>query len=123
MKSFSIRSKFLIGVISLLFLLGASIITLLQTTIRDRLIRELEQRGVSIARHFAEVATNPFLTESNVIVEMLAEDYLKAENDLEYIFAVNQKNEVVAQTFGKASPLTSSPPIGSLPARNTGLHP
>jgi len=105
MKSFSIRSKFLIGVISLLFLLGASIITLLQTTIRDRLVRELEQRGVSIARHFAEVATNPFLTESNVIVEMLAEDYLKTENDLEYIFAVNQKNEVVAQTFGKGFPV------------------
>lgn len=103
-KPVSIRSKFLLGVISLLSLLGVIFIVLIQTTVHDRLVKELQLRGVSIARHFAEVATNPFLTESTILVEMLAEDYLASENDLTYIFAVNQKNEVVAQTFGKTFP-------------------
>lgn len=103
-KTISIRSKFLLGVVSLLMLLGAIFIVLIQTTVHDRLVKELQLRGVSIARHFAEVATNPFLTESTILVEMLADDYLEHEDDLTYIFAVDQKNEVVAQTFGKTFP-------------------
>ncbi len=103
-KTISIRSKFLLGVVSLLMLLGSIFIVLIQTTIHDRLVKELQLRGVSIARHFAEVATNPFLTESTILVEMLADDYLEHEDDLTYVFAVDQKNEVVAQTFGKTFP-------------------
>ncbi|GFE58236.1 response regulator [Geobacter sp. AOG1] len=125
MKPVSIRSKFLLGVISLLMLLGILFIVLIQTIVHDRLVKELQLRGVSIARHFAEVATNPFLTESTILVEMLADDYLETEDDLTYIFAVNQKNEVVAQTFGKTFPtdlltvnrISSDKPYGIVPLK------
>jgi PAS domain S-box-containing protein len=101
---FSLRTKIVVYVVSLLLSIGVTAIILINTALHDRLAKELYKRGVSIARHFADVSANPLLIESPLSAELLADDYLQSEEDLEYIFLVNKQGEVVAHTFGKTFP-------------------
>ncbi|HEY6838913.1 MAG TPA: hypothetical protein VI389_09240, partial [Geobacteraceae bacterium] len=104
-RGMSLRAKFLCGLLLLMVVFGAVSITFIKTTLHDRLSHELQKRGISIAKHFAEVSANPFLTETTVSIEMLAEDYLKKEDDLVYIYAKNHNGDIVAHTFGKEFPI------------------
>ena len=99
-----LRGRYLAGILALLVFVGAVIIVLIQTTVRDRLEKELQKRGVSIAKHFAEVSANPFLTDTIVSIEFLANDYMASEEDLAYIFALDRYGKVVAHTFDKGFP-------------------
>jgi PAS domain S-box-containing protein len=94
-----LRCRFLLGILALLVFVGLAILVLVQTTLRDRLEKELQKRGVSIAKHFAEVSANPFLTDSIVSIDILASDYLSGEEDLAYIFVIDRFGRVVAHTF------------------------
>jgi PAS domain S-box-containing protein len=105
-QNIGLRGRFLFGILSLLIFVGATIIILIQTTIQSRLERELQKRGISIAKHFAEVSANPFLTDTIVSLEILADDYLKSEEDLVYVFAVDRRGKILAHTFQKGFPQT-----------------
>ncbi len=104
LRNIGLRGKFLVGILSLLLFVGIAIIILIQTTIHSRLERELQKRGISIAKHFAEVSANPFLTDTIVSVEILADDYLKNEENLAYIFVSDKTGKVIAHTFQKGFP-------------------
>jgi len=65
---------------------------------------ELDKRGTSIARHLAEAAISPILTESLVKLQLLVNDYARNEEDIRYIYVVNNRKEVLAHTFGDAFP-------------------
>ncbi|HLO26368.1 MAG TPA: ATP-binding protein, partial [Geobacteraceae bacterium] len=108
-----LRGRYLAGILALLVFVGAVIIVLIQTTVRDRLEKELQKRGVSIAKHFAEVSANPFLTDTIVSIEFLANDYMVSEEDLAYIFAIDRYGKVVAHTFDGGFPpeLTNVNPL------------
>jgi PAS domain S-box-containing protein len=99
-----LRASYLLGIMALLLFVGLAILALVQTTLRDRLEKEQQKRGISIARHFAEISANPFLTDSVVSLDIIANDYLTAEEDLAYIFAIDRFGQVVAHTFEKGFP-------------------
>lgn len=113
LKNIGLRGRFLFGILSLLLFVGVTIIILIQTTIQSRLERELQKRGISIAKHFAEVSANPFLTDTMVSLEILADDYLKSEEDLAYLFATDRQGKILAHTFKKGFPkdLTNINPL------------
>lgn len=100
MRTASLRTKFLLVLIGLVLFSGAAILVFIRVTLAERLTEELQKRGISIAKHFAEVSANPILTENTIAIQLLAIDYRKNEEDIEYIFVVNQKGEILAHTFG-----------------------
>ena len=104
MRTQSLRTKFLVGALGLVMLLGLGVIVLIRTTLTDMLEVQLEKRGLFIARSFAEDAVNPLLTENVFSLQMVAREHKQAENDIEYLFVVNSKGEVPAHTFGETFP-------------------
>ena len=101
----SLRTKFLIGALGLVMLLGLGVIVLTRTALTDMLEAQLEKRGLFIAKSFAEDAVNPLLTENVVNLQMIALEHKQAESDIEYLFVVNSKGNVLAHTFGETFPI------------------
>jgi PAS domain S-box-containing protein len=100
----SLRTKFLIGTLGLVLLLGFGVIILARTTLADKLETQLQQRGLYIARSFAEEAVTPILTENLTALRMLCIDHKTAESDIEYLYVMNSKGDVLAHTFGETFP-------------------
>jgi len=49
-------------------------------------------------------SVSPILTEKYFELEMMALDLMKSEEDIEYIFVLNKKGEVLAHTFDRGFP-------------------
>ncbi|MBI5641708.1 MAG: HAMP domain-containing protein [Nitrospirae bacterium] len=105
LRSLSIRTRLLIGTVGIVMLLGAATIFFATTVLHERLLVKLQKRGVSIARHLAASGINPILTEKDFELEMILRDVRSAEEDIEYIFIMNPKDEVLAHTFGTGFPV------------------
>ncbi|RII25958.1 MAG: hypothetical protein CXR30_17495 [Geobacter sp.] len=100
----SLRTKFIVGSVALVLLVGAALVTFILVDIHDRLEKEVYKRAFAIARHLAEAAITPILTENQIKLQLLVNDYLKNEEDLRYIYVINNNKEVLAHTFGNAFP-------------------
>jgi len=104
MKHPSLRTKFIAGFCGLILLVGAALLFFMQGEFHLFLERELDKRGTSIARHLAEAAISPILTENQVKLQLLVNDYGRNEEDIRYIYVVNNRKEVLAHTFGESFP-------------------
>ena len=99
-----LRTKFIVG-FSGLFLLFCLLLLLLVTAQLQRTMKhELRKRGISIARHLAEAAVTPILTENRVALQQILTDYTKNETDIRYIYLVNDRREVLGHSFSSAFP-------------------
>lgn len=99
-----LRTKFIVG-FSGLFLLFCLLLLLLVTAQLQRTMKhELRKRGISIARHLAEAAVTPILTENRVTLQQILTDYTKNETDIRYIYLVNDRREVLGHSFSSAFP-------------------
>jgi len=70
-----------------------------QTTLSQKLLAELQEKGVFITKHLADMSVNHILTEHNLALQILVNDYLSSEEDIEYIFVLDWKGQVLAHTF------------------------
>ena len=100
-----LRNKILFGIAGLVVLLGLAVIIFAKTVLYENLLGKLEKRGISIARHMAANSINPILTEKYFELEMMAMDFMKSEEDIEYIFVLDQKGKVLAHTFDRGFPV------------------
>lgn len=104
MISFSLRTKFILGIAVLILMVGMTILLFLRAELRSYLDHELHKRGISIARNLSRDVTAPILTENRFKLQFLVDDYKKNEEDLRYIYIVTNQNEVLAHTFEKGFP-------------------
>jgi len=104
-RHISLRARFLCCSIGLLLLLGAAFLCLVKTSLAGNLAVELQKRGVSIARHLANGAANPILTENMVELKLLMDDVLETESNVIYAFAAGRSKEIIAHTFGEKFPV------------------
>ncbi|MSN27350.1 MAG: response regulator [Geobacter sp.] len=104
MQSFSLRKKFILGTALLVLLVGGALGILVRHELHERFEEEIHKRGISIARYIAEAAEIPLITENNVSLRLLVNDYRKLDPDIEYIYIVSPKKELITHTFGMQTP-------------------
>jgi two-component sensor histidine kinase len=101
----SIRAKIILISTGFILFFGLTTIILIQTILTWRISGELQKRGVSMTRHFAEMATTPLLTEDMIALRFFASEYMAAEEDIEYVLVTDSRGEIVTHTFGPAFPV------------------
>lgn len=114
-----LRTKFIIGFSGLILLFCLLLLLLITAQLRNAMKHELRKRGVSIARHLAEASITPILTENLVALQGILTDYTKNENDIRYIYLVNNRREVLAHSFGTIFPGDLLKTDGPLPSDQT----
>jgi len=70
-----------------------------QTTLSQKLLAELQEEGVFITKHLANMSVGHVLTEHTIELQILVKDYLNSKEDIEYIFVLDWKGQVLAHTF------------------------
>jgi len=104
MLSLSLRKKFIIGTALLILLVGGALGILVRYELHNRFEEEIHKRGISIARYIAEASEIPLITENNISLRLLVNDYRKLDPDIEYIYIVSPKKELITHTFGMKTP-------------------
>ena len=95
----SLRVKIMgIALISI-FSLGLGITWQARATMVRSLQRELEQRGISIARDLAFRSTDPVLTNNLYGLYTLARETVQTNEDIRYTFLVDPAGNVLAHSF------------------------
>jgi nitrogen fixation/metabolism regulation signal transduction histidine kinase len=102
--SISLRTKFVAGFCGLILFVGIALLLVASGELNVYLEHELDKRGTSIARHLADASLSPILTEDNIKLQLLLNDYMQNEEDIRYIYIVNTSKEVLAHTFGDTFP-------------------
>ncbi len=104
MQSLRLKTKFFIGTISIVVLLGLAMILFVEIVVYKQLYANLEKRGIFMARKIATDSIDPILTEKFFELQMLIKDQKNAEDDIEYIFVQNARGDVLAHTFEQGFP-------------------
>jgi PAS domain S-box-containing protein len=100
----SLRKKFIAGTALLILLVGGALAVLVRHELHIRFEGEVYKRGLSIARYVAEAAEIPLITENNVSLQLLVNDYQKIDQDIGFIFIVSPEKELKVHTFGTQVP-------------------
>ncbi len=104
MLRLSLRKKFIAGTALLILLVGGALGLLASFELHKRFEDEVYKRGLSIARYVAEAAEIPLITENNVSLQLLINDYHKIDQDIGYIFLVSPDKTLRVHTFGLQVP-------------------
>jgi len=104
MLRMSLRKKFIAGTALLILLVGGALAVLARHELHKRFEGEVYKRGLSIARYVAEAAEIPLITENNVSLQLLVNDYQKIDPDIGFIFLVSPEGKLMVHTFGAQVP-------------------
>ena len=100
----SVRVKIMGVALGLVLLLGVGAVIQVQWVTRATLARELDERGISIARDVAARAADLILLEDVVSLRDLVLNTLTSSKDVRYIFVLDGHGNVLAHTFGHFLP-------------------
>lgn len=100
----SLRRKFIAGTVLLIVLVGTAFAIFVRNQLHVRFEDEIYKRGLSVARYIAEAAEIPLITENNVSLQLLLNDYRKNDRDIGHIFLVTPSRELMIHTFGAHVP-------------------
>ncbi len=117
-----LQTKVLVGTIGLVVLLGLTVAILVRTVLFRELTVSLEKRGAFIARTVAAESITPLLTEQFFELEMMMRDLRESEDDIEYIFVLNARGDVVAHTFKGGFPADLKKIESKVNGRGYGLE-
>ena len=115
-----LQTKILIGTIGLVVLLGLTVAVSIRTVIYQKLSASLEKRGVFIARTVAGESITPLLTDQIFDLDTIIRDLKDSDADIEYIFIVNARGDVVSHTFVTGFPTDLKTVGGAMNGR--GYH-
>ena len=105
MRNIRLRTKFILGLLGMVAVLGLSLVVLTNTVLYNKLHVTLEKRGLSLARSIARDSVNPMLTEKFLDLALMLREVRNEETDIEYIYVRNARGEVVAHTFENGFPV------------------
>jgi len=95
----------ILGILAVTLVFGLATVLIARTVLQLKLDQKLEKRAVSIAKNIAQASITPLLTEKYFELNMLAMDYKTSEEDIEYIYILNARGDVVAHTFKHGFPV------------------
>ncbi|MFQ6040207.1 MAG: HAMP domain-containing protein, partial [Candidatus Poribacteria bacterium] len=101
--SINVRVK-IMGIALVILLLGLCVSLWVKISATGMLEEQLKQRGVSIGRNIAARSADLILTNNLFALYRLAKDTLENNEDVRYVFILNSKGEIIAQTFGRNFP-------------------
>lgn len=104
MLRMSLRKKFIAGTALVVLVVGGALAVLAQHELHKRFEGEVYKRGLLVARSVAESAEIPLLTENNVSLQLLVNDYRKMDPDIGFIFLVSPNGRLKVHTFGDQVP-------------------
>ncbi len=115
----SLRSKFCIGILCLIGVLGLCQYLLTIPAVTTALHQSLDDKGRAVALTLARHATAPLLANDSESLQLMVDSLQKDIPDLRYAFVLNARGEVLAHTFGRdvpaglrdANPVTASDPL------------
>lgn len=99
-----LRFKLLFLTLSVVVCFGAAIGFYVVARVTGDLSNELLKRGISIARHLAEISAVDFIEHNHLHLQYLAHEHQTAEADIRYILMINRDGELLAHSFGTTFP-------------------
>ena len=111
MAFLSIQKKILFSLITATLCFGLAMVVFAETVIYRKLVEQLRQKGVAIARRVAADCVSPIITGRFFEVTMLFRDFQSSEEDIVYAFVLDEEGREVAHTFA-----------GGVPAELKGAH-
>ncbi len=100
----SIRTKIMGIVLGLVLLLGAGVTVQVRVSMAEALGRELEERGISIARNLAARSTDLILTSDLYALHKLLRDMVVHNEDVRYAFVLDSQGRVLVHSFERGVP-------------------
>lgn len=100
----SLRVKLLILILSVVVGFGVAVGVYVSTRVAGDLDRELLKRGVSIAKHLAELSSEDFIEGNRLHLQFLAHEHQTTETDLRYILMTDRAGKLLAHSFGTTFP-------------------
>ncbi len=100
-------------IISLGTIIGFTVKGLVITSLRE----ELNRQGISLAKHLADRIADPVLLEDYYRTQEAINDFLRTEEDIEYVFVTGQTGRLFVHTFKDGPPtdiLSWNPVINKL---------
>ncbi|MCM2266091.1 MAG: ATP-binding protein [Desulfuromonadales bacterium] len=99
-----LRFKLLFLTLSVVVCFGVAIGFYVTARVTGDLSNELLKRGVSIARHIAEISAEDFIEHNHLHLQYLAREHQTAEADIRYILMIDRDGELLAHSFGATFP-------------------
>jgi diguanylate cyclase (GGDEF)-like protein len=99
-----LRTKIIIMTSGVILLSAIAMMLFLKTTIYQKLFITLQKRGSIIARQIANNSITPILTEKFYELDMMVKEVKSSEENIEYVFILNDHGEVLAHTFERGFP-------------------
>src|SRR5512147_629659 len=90
----SLQSKLLLFMMSLVVFVGGSMGLLIRVIIFPYLIREMEHRGVNVARHLAESTRTFILTRDRASLTVSLFDEKQLEKNIAYIVVTDSQGQL-----------------------------
>ncbi|MFH1289024.1 MAG: HD domain-containing phosphohydrolase [bacterium] len=113
-QNLNLKDKFLFGSICLIAVLGVTVLFLVQTIVSQKLLLEVRERGVLIAKNLAAESVNPILSGRTEELQLFINECKNSKQDIEYIFVLDAQNRdsqiqdasnrVLAHTFERGFP-------------------
>lgn len=115
---FKLKYKFLAIAIGIVLLLGLSMIIITKTVVTQKLVIEIQGKGIFMARHLSSISAALVLTEQFLNLQILINEYKHEDNDMEYAFIQDSYGNVLAHTFNSGFPIE----LKEMNILNTGLE-
>lgn len=108
---FSLRNKVIIVNTLIVIVASAFILVSLQNILYKQLLKELQKRGIFMARHLADMSEAGLLAESPEDIQLKIDNYKKTDPDIAYIYILDGQGKPLVHTFKGDFPdnLKSSP--------------
>ena len=99
------RSKIYLGILSLILLLGIVIFLLVSRTMKEALLAENRNRGISEASNIAARVVEPLLAMDFLRMQNLVDETMQLSDDIFYTFVLNAEGETLVHTFKGGFPV------------------
>ena len=100
----SIRTKLILTVVTIIFILGIAMGTYLHTVQTNELTQKLQEKGFTIIHNLVENSVNPILKNDVIKLQNLVEITKKSDPDVAYAFILDNRGNVLAHSFENGFP-------------------
>lgn len=99
-----VREKFIAASVGIILVLGLFSTLFVYVTMTQTLTKELQERGMVIARDLAANSAEAILTEDVLTLRRVIFDVKRAEQDIAYVYVMDSKGNIMAHTFEEGFP-------------------
>jgi PAS domain S-box-containing protein len=104
MRSFSIKHKILSGFLCIILFMVILTFYMVHALAENMMLNDLRKRQLFIGQNLAKESINLLLIGEILKLQDLVERVMKSDDDIEYIFVMDQNNKVVVHTFSDGIP-------------------